>query len=117
MSGSGWVPTPDYDHTTRDWYKGVMASGDTYLSTPYVNNKDGSLIVSIGGPIRKDGKIIGIVAMDVSLKDVDKMVKDIHFLKTGVASLITADGSFISHSKYTANDNLSTVDGGIYSDI
>jgi hypothetical protein len=116
VSGSGWVPSPDYDHTTRDWYKGVMASGDTYLSTPYVNNKDGSLIVSVAGPIKKDGKIIGIVAMDISLKDVDKMVKDIHFLKTGEASLITADGSFISHSKYTANDNLSTVDGGIYSD-
>ena len=117
VSGSGWVPTPDYDHTKRDWYIGAMASGKTYVSKPYVNNKDGSLIVSIASPIKKGGKIVGNIVMDVSLTEVDKMVKDIHFLKTGVASLITADGSFISHSKFTANDNLSTVDGGIYSDI
>ena len=117
ISSSGWVPSADYDPTTREWYKGAVESGNTFMSKPYVNKKDNSLVVTVSAPIKKGGQIVGTVAMDMSISKVDENVKDIKFFKTGKASLITAYGQFISNSKYTANDNISTVDGGTLSSL
>ena len=117
ISSSGWIPSADYDPTTREWYKGAVESGNTFMSKPYVNSKDGSLVVTVSAPIRKAGQIVGTVAMDMSISKVDENVKEIKFFKTGKASLITVDGQFISNSKYTANDNINSVDGGALSSL
>ena len=87
------------------------------MSKPYVNSKDGSLVVTVFVPTRKAGQIVGTVAMDMSISKVDENVKEIKFFKTGKASLITANGQFISNSKYTANDNINSIDGGALSSL
>ena len=117
INASGWVPNSDYDHTTREWYKGAMASGQTYVSKPYINAQDGTLVVTVAANVKKGDKVIGNILMDMSISKVEENIKKISVFKTGKASLITKDGQFISNSDYTAKDNISDVDGGALSPV
>ena len=117
INGAGWVPNSDYDHTTREWYKGAMASGQTYVSKPYINAQDGTLVVTVAANVKKGDKVIGNILMDMSISKVEENIKKISVFKTGKASLITKDGQFISNSDYTAKDNISDVDGGALSPV
>ena len=100
INASGWVPNSDYDHTTREWYKGAMASGQTYVSKPYINAQDGTLVVTVVANVKKGDKVIGNILMDMSISKVEENIKKISVFKTGKASLITKDGQFISNSDY-----------------
>ncbi len=42
IDGSGWIPTADFDFTTREWYKGALDNnGKVYMAQPYVDASTG----------------------------------------------------------------------------
>jgi signal transduction histidine kinase/DNA-binding response OmpR family regulator len=50
------------DFSFRDWYKGVTATGRPYLSEAYRTQARGeALVVAAAAPVRKDGKLLGIL--------------------------------------------------------
>ena len=113
LDGTDWVPDTSFNHKTREWYKNAIAKDISVISKPYLNSIDNSLIVSISKQVKSsDGKIKGVVGTDISTKEIIEEVSSIKVGKTGAAFLIDGDGNFISHQKYTFNDNLSTVENG-----
>ena len=47
LDGSGWIPTPDYDFTTRDWYNGAIKNnGKIYSSVPYLDSATGKVSIA-----------------------------------------------------------------------
>ena len=110
--GTGWVPDASFDHTTRDWYKNAIGKDTSVISKPYINAEDGSLVFGGSKQIKENGKFVGVLATDISTKEIIEEVSSIKVGKTGAAFLIDGDGNFISHQKYTFNDNLSTVENG-----
>ena len=113
LDGTDWVPDISFNHKTREWYKNAIAKDISVISKPYLNAIDNSLIVSISKQVKSsDGKIKGVVGTDISTKEIIEEVNSIKVGKTGAAFLIDGDGNFISHQKYTFNDNLSTVENG-----
>lgn len=80
------------------WYYEPVEAGGAIWMDPYENQNINRIIVSYTKPIYKDGKLIGIVGMDIDWSYITGMVDDIAIYETGYAFL--ADENFnIAYSK------------------
>ena len=112
--GTGWVPDASYDHTTREWYKGAIGKNVAFISKPYTNASEGVMVVTISEGINPldASKPKGVVATDISTKELVEMVNSIKIKDTGAAFLLDGEGNFMVHSKYTLTDNIAIVENG-----
>lgn len=71
----------DYDARTRDWYKGAVANtGSIHWSEPYLDaGESGEYIVTAAKTVHKNGKRIGVVAVDIKLKKFSSIVRQIRY--------------------------------------
>ncbi|GKX65968.1 methyl-accepting chemotaxis protein [Clostridium sp. TW13] len=88
----------DFNPTQRPWYINAKSNPDKVVTTlPYKDASSGKLVVSTAKAIQNNGKILGVVAIDIS---VDTLIKDISTSKIGSSGYIfTADmdGNVIAH--------------------
>ncbi|AVM68640.1 methyl-accepting chemotaxis protein [Lachnospiraceae bacterium oral taxon 500] len=112
LDGSGWVPEAGFDPTSRSWYQGAIGQNTAYVSDPYINAIDNSIVVAISYNLNYNGQSVGVLGGDISMKDFEALVKAIQFKKTGKAYLMNKTGAFIIHDQYSLNDNMATVKNG-----
>ncbi|NOH54644.1 methyl-accepting chemotaxis protein [Vibrio coralliilyticus] len=88
----------DYDPRVRPWYKDANAAGRQIITTAYKDAITNALLVTIAEPVRRNGKLIGVVGADVLI---DQLIDDVINLDAGenaYAMLIdTQDGTFLAH--------------------
>lgn len=96
---------------SRDYPKQVLeevAKGGFYLSR--VRIKDDHIpFLTMAVPIKKMGKLVGVLAADVNLRGIWDIVDNIKIGKTGRAFLVSNDGTLIAHpdkKKVLRNENL-----------
>ncbi len=70
LCGDGWVPDADYKPTLKDYYIEPVKSGETYISTPYVDATTGEFIITISIPLVRNGEIFGVLARDLYISEV-----------------------------------------------
>ena len=108
-SSDGLKLDPLTDYTVSgagDYYLLARDSGKETILNPYlykVNGKD-MLITSVVTPIILNGKVLGVVGIDVSLDYLQQMVAKIKPFETGSAALIANDGIYVA-SDNPANIN------------
>ncbi|MDD3415544.1 MAG: methyl-accepting chemotaxis protein [Lachnospiraceae bacterium] len=68
IDGSGWTPDEGYDCTQRSWYLDAVKADKVIVGMPYFDLVTDSMVVSIAAPVKKDGNLIGVISMDLSLK-------------------------------------------------
>ena len=117
LDGSGWVPDASFDPTGRSWYQGAIGKNLTFISDPYINAIDNSTVVAISHELNYNGKSVGVLGGDISMKDFETLIKDIQLEETGKAYLMNKNGNFIIHDEYTLNDNMATVKNGALSTV
>ncbi len=69
---------PDgYDARQRAWYKAALEhKGKVVITPPYQDVGTGSIVVGIVKTVEKDGKVVGVIGLDCSLKEIkEKMPK------------------------------------------
>ena len=110
LDGTGWVPDKDYDPTTRDWYKNAIEKNEIIISPPYINSMDNKTVITISKKIERNGQDIGVLGNDISMEELEKLIKDIKVKNTGQAYLLDEQGNFMIHQNYTSKDNIKTVD-------
>ena len=127
LFAGGWEPDPgEYDPTTRAWYKDSCAADGAIITDPYTDAQTGRMVITIGNKIEINGKIAGVMAIDVFLDTFAEFASSLHIDENGYALLTLADGSIIVHKNTAflptldANENdvftkLADVTGG-YSD-
>ena len=81
----------------RDYFKKVMATGDTVVSDPVVSRATGKNIIVVASPIKINGKITGIVGGIFLLDEISQRLASFKFGKTGYAYMIQSDGLMIAH--------------------
>lgn len=65
-----------FDATTRDWYPEVMAAMDLIITEPYIDLDSQVLVTSAIKPAYgDDGSLLGLVAIDLQLSDLEVMMK------------------------------------------
>lgn len=90
------------DETASSWYlepfnstNGCFIEPNTYTYTGL--KTDSYFITGVGLPIIINGKKVGVVGLDVDLKDIQKIASSISFSKNDYATLISNTGIIVYH--------------------
>ena len=101
IDGVGWVPSEDYDPTTRDWYKTTISGqGDVIIISPYVDAQTGNVIISVGRALSDNENAL---ALDLTLNGVQEIVEDIQINGYGYGYILNNDGMVIAHHDKSEN--------------
>lgn len=91
-------PLPDgYDPRKRPWYKDAVQADQPFLTDPYVDASTGNLVISTAVPVKRDGKLFGVVASDFSLQSLVGMVNSVTLGGHGSAFLVKSNGTILIH--------------------
>lgn len=85
----------DDDPRKRDWYKDTMEKkGEVVITDPYISLDNNKLVVSITKTLN-DGS--GVMGIDISLDDLQSLMKEVTVGKNGYAFLLDRNGQVLSH--------------------
>lgn len=99
--------TKGYEPRQRPWYKvAVSQPGKTVITSPYIAASSKNMVVTIAR-MTKDGK--GVVGMDVSLKKLADITRQMKIGQHGYAFITDKDGNVIVHPLYESGKKLSDV--------
>jgi methyl-accepting chemotaxis protein len=105
----GWIPDDDWDNTQRDWFIDAKNASPTPLarkiafSEPYVDAETGEIIVTLSMTIFDgSGEDIGVMADDVTINDLQDMIKETRAFPKQEIFIINADGLYITHEDNSA---------------
>jgi sigma-B regulation protein RsbU (phosphoserine phosphatase) len=81
-----------------DWFIIPTEKENGYWSEPWINTPlHTEPITSYSYPMFDKGEVIGVVRTDVSLNLLQNIVSSIRLLKSGYATLITSNGTYVTH--------------------
>ncbi len=92
-----------FDPTSRPWYQDAFNKKQVIWTTPYVDDGTGELVISVASPIyntQNNNEFVGVLALDISLKELTALVNGIKIGEKGFASLVNQEGSFLIHNDY-----------------
>lgn len=90
---------PDgYDPTSRPWYQAAAASDQLIWTDPYVDATSGALVLSAAKAVKDDsGKVVGVVAIDMSLEGFSKKISEIKVGENGYVYIVDKSGNTMVH--------------------
>ena len=109
IDGAGFDIPSDFDATSRGWYKEAAESTKVCQSSVY-KAANGMPVVSFSSAIRSGGNLVGVAGCDLNLDLVEEMLSKAKIYKTGKAFLISKEGNFIYHEKYSLDNSITSVD-------
>lgn len=88
-----------YDPRKRSWYQQSIKNPDQIMiSEPYQSYLGDNFIVSTTNPIKdQNGKIIGVMGIDVSLEHFSRMIEESNKSNSGYQFMFTRDGTILAH--------------------
>ncbi|WP_375723028.1 methyl-accepting chemotaxis protein [Arcobacter sp. KX21116] len=104
--------THDYDSRARPWYK----IENTTVSEPYIDYDTKKLVISVSSPIKRDGKIIGVIGSDIFIDTIVDTILNVNLNNIGFAYLLDNSGKIIVHKDKKQIDKQSKVYEQIKSD-
>jgi methyl-accepting chemotaxis protein len=96
---------PDFDPTTRPWYKAAVASPDKVIWTEsYVDTVTNDYVVTIAKAIVENGQVIGVIGLDISLNTISETVEQFHVGYNGYPVLFDQNKLAIVHPQFKGRD-------------
>lgn len=95
----------EYNYFEQEWYK-VGLNTDKYVAwtEPYTDTVSGLTLITAASPIKKDGKVVGVAACDIDLKELQDYIANIKVGQKGYAVIVTGQGFYLGHKE--ANKNM-----------
>ena len=87
----------DYDPTTRDWYKLAVKKDGMVWTDPYIDSVTNAPVITIAQPVKIQNKIVGVVAIDISLKTISDYVSKIKYGDNGYFILLDSKGNILTN--------------------
>lgn len=88
----------EYNYFSYDWYKDAAASdGKAIFTDPYYDETMDVTMSSCASPILLDGKVLGVVTIDMGLTSIQDLANKIDPGKKGTAYLVKADGTYLNN--------------------
>ena len=117
--GTLWEPDEGWNPHTRPWYLGAIADPQNFVYTDvYVDDMTGDSVVSISKMVfDESGKSLGVVSVDFPLTKLKQSLKEKCKYEDERMFILTDNGCFATHEKYSAEDNIRTIENGAYKDI
>ncbi|MDR2662597.1 MAG: methyl-accepting chemotaxis protein [Treponema sp.] len=88
-----------YDESDADFYNIAMRTGNETVVEPFLYNQGGkdTLISSLVVPIKKNGRPIGVIGVDIPLSGIQSVVEDIKPYEGSIAAVFTNGGLVAGH--------------------
>lgn len=107
INGSGWVPSKDFDLRTRPWYLKAVEEKRLIFTEAFVNASKDKWIITIAKPVyNANNQLLGVVAGDVSIKNILSIVQNKTIGENGYSFLVDGKGNILGHPKYTYDLNV-----------
>ncbi|AYD41175.1 methyl-accepting chemotaxis protein [Clostridium fermenticellae] len=103
------MPT-GYDPPERDWYKTALRNkGKITISQPYIDAATKDNVITFSQTVEKDGQVVGVVALDCSLKTLSQEISSKKVGNSGSVFLVDPTGKAIaSPEKNLINTDISS---------
>jgi methyl-accepting chemotaxis protein len=86
---------PDFDASTRPWYKDAKANkGEAIVTDPYVDATSGEILITVAKEL-SDGS--GVVGIDLSLDALKKLAASIKIGEHGYPLILSSKGAYLVH--------------------
>ena len=92
--------TGKLDPTTRAWFNNARDLDRAFFTAPYVDVNTNAYIVSIGVPVKANGKFIGATCLDLSLDVLSEQVKAMNYHGEGAGIITEADGNILATAQF-----------------
>ncbi|WML35543.1 methyl-accepting chemotaxis protein [Clostridium sp. OS1-26] len=90
----------DFNHKNRPWYTlALEKKGQIAITRPYKDAQTGKLVVSLSKAVEKDGKVVGVVGIDMSLDTLSNTLSKSKIGDSGYVFICDNNGTVISHPK------------------
>ena len=104
LRGDKAEPTPDTgdgesfeDVQKEDYYKVAADAKKEAVTEPYLDDSTKLTMTSAAVPIFKDGKVIGVAGVDLTLSGLTDMVKSVRPYGSGIVAIISTGGQYVAH--------------------
>ena len=88
----------EYDYFVYSWYQNAMHhSGRVAWTGPFLDEVTDIIMLSTACTIRKNGKDVGCVTIDIGLKELIDYIQQIRIGKNGYAMLVNEKGVCLAH--------------------
>ncbi|MDB9517817.1 ATP-binding protein [Roseofilum reptotaenium CS-1145] len=91
--------SPNYDPRTRDWYIAPATKHQSVWSEIYTYLASPKLALTFGDPVyNPEGELVGVVATDFTLLDINQFLSELKIGKTGQAFILERSGLLVANS-------------------
>lgn len=88
----------DFNPTARPWYKQAMEhKGQVIVTLPFKDAQTGKSVVSIAKTVERNGEVIGVCAMNLSLETLSGKITEKKVGNSGYVFISDSDGNVIAH--------------------
>lgn len=95
----------NYDPRLRPWYDfSGIPPGDIKITDPYIDANGLGLMITIVKEVYNGAELVGVIAVDLTISQIEETILNIQFLETGYAFLINEDGLIIAHQDQDLED-------------
>jgi PAS domain S-box-containing protein len=118
-AGTLWADTPELvgvrgrDFSHRDWYRGVLAGGQVYVSDVYTRAAEPRMnVVAVATPIKgTDERLKGILVLQIALGTLFEWSRSIDAGPSGFVYLVDRKGRVATHPKHLSRDSIADFSG------
>ncbi|MBB6062530.1 methyl-accepting chemotaxis protein [Thermosipho japonicus] len=87
-----------YDPTKRPWYiDAINNRGKVIITDPYIDASSKDIVITVAKTVEKDGKILGVVALDFKASELANSLLSAKFGESGYSYLLSSDGKTLLH--------------------
>lgn len=97
IDSTNWRPDASYIAHERDWYVEAQRTDGTAYIDPYVDAQTGQMVVSISRKVVTDGKVQGVMAMDIVTDVLSDFIRDSSTDDGQYAFLTDKEGNILIH--------------------
>ncbi|WP_010477549.1 methyl-accepting chemotaxis protein [Thermococcus zilligii] len=88
---------PGYDPRVRPWYQGAVQSRKEVWTDPYQDASTGKWVITYAVPVYWNGKLVGVIGLDVFIDTLVEEIKNAKVGDTGYAYVVNKEGLTIAH--------------------
>jgi methyl-accepting chemotaxis protein len=81
----------------RPYFSQMLQTGKTIVSEPVISKSTGQTIIVIAAPVKREGKVIGMIAGTIRVQEIQRMLDKIKLSPSGYAYMTKADGLIVIH--------------------
>lgn len=86
-----------YNYPQFAWYKESIKGGkDVFWDEPAYDEVSKTAMLTSSAPIIRDGQVVGVVTVDIGMKELEDYIQNIKIGENGYAFLLTQTGKFVA---------------------